>query len=112
MDALKSINVAVRFLLEICVLISVGYWGFKSDSGWILKIPLGIGAPLLIAVIWGMFGAPKATYHLNGIMLLALEVLVFGSGVAALYSTKNYSIAWGFAAIILANKVLMLIWRQ
>ena len=112
MDALKSINVAVRFLLEICVLISVGTWGFKTGSGWFIKILLGIGLPLLIAIIWGMFGAPKAAYHLAGLPLLVLEVLVFGSGVVALIATKNYSLVWGFAVIVIINKVLMVIWGQ
>ena len=112
MDALKSINLAVRFLLELCVLAAAGYWGFKTSSSWFLKILLGIGAPLLIAVIWGMFGAPKAPYHLSGLMLLALEVVVFGSGVAAMYATKNYSLAWGLTAVLIVNKVLMFIWRQ
>ena len=112
MDALKSINVAIRFLLEICVLISVGYWGFKTGSGWFLKILLGIGVPLLIAIVWGMFGAPKAANHLTGFSLLALEVIVFGLGVAALYATENYSLAWGFAAILIINRILMLIWQQ
>ena len=112
MDTLKSINVAVRFLLELCVLISVGSWGFKTGSGWLLKILLGIGVPLLIAVIWGMFGAPKATYHLSGLTLLALEIVVFGSGVAVLYVTNNYSLAWGFAVIVIVNRVLMFVWKQ
>ena len=75
MDALKSINLAVRFLLELCVLAAVGYWGFKTSSGWFLKILLGIGAPLLIAVIWGMFGAPKANLQLHG-----FHVVGAGSG--------------------------------
>ncbi|MEY2191777.1 DUF2568 domain-containing protein [Neobacillus sp. BF23-41] len=31
------------------------------SQGTILKIIAGIGLPLLIAVIWGMFGAPTKT---------------------------------------------------
>jgi hypothetical protein len=112
MDGLKSVNVAVRFLLELCVLFSVGYWGFKTNSGWLLKILLGIGAPLLLAVIWGAFGAPKAAYHLEGLSLLALEVVVFGSGVAALFAAKNYSLAWVFAIVVIVNRILMMIWKQ
>ena len=112
MDALKSINLAVRFLLEFCVLAALGYWGFKTSSGWFLKILLGIGAPLLIAVIWGMFGAPKANLQLHGFILLALEMVVFGSGVAALFATKNYSLAWVFAVIIVVNRILMFVWKQ
>lgn len=112
MDTLKSINVTARFLLEICVLISVGYWGFNTAPGWFLKTLLGIGAPLLITIIWSMFGAPKAAYHLTGFSMLALEVIVFGLGVAALIATKNYSLAWGFAAIVIINRILMFVWRQ
>jgi Protein of unknown function (DUF2568) len=112
MDILKSLNLAVRFLLELCMLAAVGYWGFNTGSGWPLKILLGIGTPLLIAVIWGMFVAPKAPYHLNGFMLLALEAVLFGSAVAALYATKNYLLAWGFAVIVILNRVLILVWGQ
>ena len=112
MEAIKSVNLAVRFLLELCVLVAVGYWGFKTGSGWFLKILLGIGAPLLIAVIWGMFGAPKSAYHLTGLSLLALEVVVFGSGVVALFAMKNYQLAWSFAVILIINRVLMFVWQQ
>lgn len=112
MSILKSINLAVRFMLELCVLVAVSYWGFKTSSGWFLKILLGIGAPVLIAVIWGAFGAPKANMQLHGVMLLVLEVVVFGSGVAALFATKNYSIAWSFAVIVIVNRILLFVWGQ
>ena len=112
MDILKSINLGVRFLLELCLLAAVGFWGFKTGSGWLPKILLGIGAPVLIAAIWGMFVAPKATYHLYGVMLLGLEAVLFGLGVAALYLTGKHSLAWGFAFIVILNRVLMFIWGQ
>jgi hypothetical protein len=69
MVALKSINLGVRFLLELCMLAAVGYWGFKTSSGWLLKTLPGIGTPLLIAVIWGSFVAPKAAYPLHSFIL-------------------------------------------
>jgi hypothetical protein len=112
MDILKSINLGVRFLLELCMLVAVGYWGFKTGSGWFLKILLGIGAPLLIAVIWGMFVAPKATYPLHGFVLLALEMVLFGLGGVALSATENYVLAWGFAVIVVINRILMFVWGQ
>ncbi|HEX5808541.1 MAG TPA: YrdB family protein, partial [Anaerolineales bacterium] len=93
-------------------LISVGYWGFKAGPGSIFKIVFGMGLPLLVAVIWGMFGAPKSAYHLQGLPLFALEVLVFGSGVLALFLTNNNSLAWVFAFVILLNRSLMLVWSQ
>jgi len=112
MNVLKSINLGVRFLLELCMLVAVGYWGFKTGSGWLLKIALGIGAPLSIAFIWGIFVAPKAAYPLHGFVLLALEAVLLGSGVAALYATENYSLAWGFAVIVIINRILIYAWGQ
>jgi Protein of unknown function (DUF2568) len=110
MNLLRSINLGVRFLLELCMLAAVGYWGFKTGSGWLLRIALGIGAPLSIAIIWGAFVAPKAAYPLHGFMLLTLEAILFGSGVAALYATKNYSLAWTFAIILIINRILIFVW--
>jgi hypothetical protein len=112
MNVLKSINLGVRFLLELCMLAAVGYWGFKTGSGWFLKILLGIGGPLSIAVVWGMFVAPKAAYPLHGFALLALEAILFGLGVAALYLTKNYALAWSFAAVVVINRILIYVWGQ
>ena len=112
MNVLKSINLGVRFLLELCMLAAVGYWGFKTGSGWFLQILLGIGGPLSIAVVWGMFVAPKAAYPLHGFALLALEAILFGLGVAALYLTKNYALAWSFAAVVVINRILIYVWGQ
>jgi len=112
MVGLKMTNLAIRFLLELCMLAAVGTWGFKTGSGWFLKILSGIGGPVLIAVIWGMFVSPKAAYRLNGLLLLALEAFLFGTGVAALYATRNYSLSWSYAAIVAINRILMLIWEQ
>lgn len=94
------------------MLAAAGYWGFKTGSSWFMKILLGIGAPLLIAIIWGMFVAPKAVYPLHGFMLLVLEAVLFGLGAASLYTTWNHSLAWGFAVIVVINRILMLVWGQ
>lgn len=54
------LNLGLRFLLEICLLIVLGYRGMQTGKGWFLKVYLGIGVPLIFAVIWALFGAPKA----------------------------------------------------
>ncbi|HKO84627.1 MAG TPA: YrdB family protein [Actinomycetota bacterium] len=51
-------NLTVAFLLELCALAALGYWGFRTASGPAAKAALGIGAPLLAAVLWGLFAAP------------------------------------------------------
>ena len=78
-----ALNIAIRFILEIGALISVGYWGFVIGNGYLFKFILGIGTPLLIAMIWGFFGSPRAPKILQGINRLLLEIIIFGSAAFA-----------------------------
>jgi len=112
MDFLKGLNLLVRFLLELCLLAAVGYWGFKTHSGWVLKIIFGIGLPILIAVLWGLFIAPRATHPLTGIAYLAVELILLGSGAVALFASGRPNLGWIYTVVLVVNKVLILIWKQ
>ena len=48
---IKSANLALRFLLELCALVAFGYWGFQTGQGLLLKIGLGIGVPLVAVAV-------------------------------------------------------------
>lgn len=43
LESIKGANLALRFLLELCALIALAYWGFETGSGAIAKFALGIG---------------------------------------------------------------------
>jgi hypothetical protein len=108
---LKEMNSVLRFLLEVLALIILGYWGFHFN-GVLKKVFLGIGTPVLAAVIWGTFGSPKAPYKLEGIGRLALEILIFGSAALALYFTGKPTLAYIYGIISLINLILLKIWNQ
>lgn len=112
MDVLKVLNLTVRFLLELCMLAAVGYWGFKTQSGWLMKILLGIGMPILIAVLWGMFIAPRATRPLRGVPGLILELVLFASGAAALFASGKPALGWAYTGTLIVNEVLLAVWKQ
>jgi hypothetical protein len=112
MDALKMLNLAVRFLLELCMLTAVSYWGFKTHSGWFMKILFGIGLPVLIAVLWGMFIAPKAVYPLKGVSYLTVELILLASGSFALFASGKPTLAWAYTIALVVNKILLVVWKQ
>jgi len=112
MDILKTVNLALRFLLELCLLFALGYWGFTSMQGWPLRVVVGIGAPLLIAVIWGIFIAPKATMRLDEPWRLILELVICGLAVAALVSVDRSGWAWTLGGLFILNRLLLSLWRQ
>jgi hypothetical protein len=100
-------NDVLRFLLELCALAALAYWGFTTGRGataWLL----GLGAPLAAAVVWGLAISPKARLGtgLTGRVLLGL--VVFALATAALADTGRVALAVVFAALALLNAIVML----
>lgn len=112
MEAVKLLNLSVRFILELCALASLGYWGFRSGNGWIAKAALGLGIPILTAVIWGLFVAPNAAMEAIEPIRLMIELIVFGLAVAALYYAGQSKLSAVFLAVFLLNRILMFVWKQ
>jgi hypothetical protein len=108
-NIIKSINLAVRFLLELCLLVAVGYWGFHTGRGAIAKIVLGIGVPLLVAVVWGAFLAPRAARRLHEPWRVLLEVALFGLATAGLIAAGRPALAWILALAFVLNRALIVV---
>lgn len=109
---LKMFKLALRFILEIVILFIVGYWGYRIGEGTVAKIGFAIVFPTVIALFWGLFGSPNAPYLLTGVLHVLLEIVVFGSAVAALYFMGQGGFALLFAVILLVNRLLMFLWGQ
>ena len=112
MDAIKGLNLGIRFLLELCILVILGYWGFKTGGQTLTKILLGIGSPVLFAVVWGTFLAPKSSMRLHEPWLFLLEIVIFGLATFALYKVSGRPLTISFGVIYVLNKILMIVWRQ
>lgn len=107
----RSLNLAVAFLLELCLLAALGVWGFTTVQGW-PRIVLGLAAPLLAAVVWGIFLAPKASRPLDPVLTFWLKGAMLSLGVVALALTNRPKLAIGFAVAIVINMLLLWLWRE
>jgi Protein of unknown function (DUF2568) len=112
LTVLKNANLALAFFLELGVLVALGYWGFHTGQGLLAQIGLGIGAPVLAIVVWALFGAPRAIWHLTGIYRLILQIVFFGSAAAALFATGQHVPGVAFALIFVVNLILIYAWKQ
>jgi hypothetical protein len=99
-------NLALAFVLGLCALVALGYWGVSVGGGPVAKIALGLGAPLFAAVLWGLFAAPRAAVSVP-LVGLGVKLIVFGSAVVALYATGHRTFAIVFTVIVVANGALM-----
>ena len=109
---LKTINLTVAFLLELCALAALAYWGVQTGSSTILKVFLGVGTPLLAALIWGRFMAPTSKTRLRGTAYLLLKVAIFGVAAVALAIVGQVTLAILFAVASIVNHVLLVVWHQ
>jgi hypothetical protein len=117
MTVLKWAGLTLHFVLELCALAALVYWGFQTGGEWLVRVILGIGIPLLAAFAWGTFRVPndpgRAPVPVPGPLRLLLELAVFGAATAGLAGAGRPSLAWAFALAVVINYALMydrLVW--
>ncbi|MEO8972281.1 MAG: YrdB family protein [Ktedonobacteraceae bacterium] len=109
---IKNANLALSFLLELCVLAALGYWGFQTGQTTIARVGLGIGAPVVAIVVWALLGAPNAPWYLEGGWRLLLEVVFFGLPAVALFIIGQRILGVAFALVFVLNTILVYVWSQ
>jgi hypothetical protein len=80
-DESLSVNDALRFLLELVALFSLGLWGCVDFS---LPWPGSLVAAASVAaaaVLWGTFRSPKAPVRLRVFGRAVVEIIVMGTAV-------------------------------
>ena len=101
-----SPNDILRFLLEIFAVVTLGIWGFLA---WPLPWPgalIGIGAPLLAILLWGLFRSPKAVFRIDPFGKAVVEILVMGSAALAWWQLGQPIVAAAFAIVATISGVI------
>lgn len=109
---MKAINLGIAFLLELAMLAALAVWGFQVSDNLPLRIVVGVGAPLLAAVLWGIFMAPLSKRRLTGAAYLVLKFVLFGLAAIALAAAGHGTLAVVFAVVAVINQVLLIVWKQ
>lgn len=107
-----GINLALRFLLELCAFAALGYWGFQVGPGRVSRILLAVGLPTVAAVAWGAFVSPRATVTVSPPVRLAVELVIFGLAVAALLHQDHQILGLALGATYVTNRLLLHILDQ
>ena len=99
-------NLALRFGLELGAMagIAVAAWKLAPDATrWVAVI----AAPLAVAAVWGVFNviddpsrSGTAPIEVGGWARLAIELLVLGTGAAAIAFTIRWDLGVAFALLI------------
>lgn len=108
MEIVKNLNRGLSFLLELGALGAFGYWGAHLHRSTLVKVVAVIGAPLAVAVIWGVWLAPNSGRQLAMPWLTLGKLAVFGLATLALYAAQQPRLAIVFGIVVIANTGLSL----
>jgi hypothetical protein len=112
MQSIKYGNLALSFLLELCMLAMLAYWAYHIGREIPMRILLAIAVPAVVAVLWGFLMAPASPTRLHDPWLTIAELVVFAAAAVAFYSTGQRSMAIAFAVLVALNRVLLFALHQ
>lgn len=78
---LRAVVQGLAFVVELAALVALAAWGWSTGGSMPVRVALAVVAPVVLAVGWGVFLAPRAQRRLQGApLVLAKLVALCGSG--------------------------------
>ncbi|MGC1213385.1 MAG: YrdB family protein [Micromonospora sp.] len=104
---MKGLLLGLAFLLELAMLVAAGWWGFTLDAGLGVRLLAGLGAPLLIAVVWGVFCSPRAPVALPPAGKYAVQAACFVTAGLLLARAGHPFLGAGLVALWVADRAVL-----
>ena len=112
MSLIKSINLLITFLLELCLLVVYGYFGFNIGNTKTINIIFAIVIPAIVAVIWGFYLAPKSYRNISNTIKQIGKGILFLIAFIGLFLLKQEKIDILFLIVYIINMILLILWKQ
>jgi hypothetical protein len=100
-NSLTWFNVGLRGLMELGIVVGLGYWGYQAGNSLLTKVLLSIVTPLLIFGFWGAIDFHQAGRLAEPLRLLE-ELIISGLAAAAWYAAGQHALGWamGLTSIV------------
>jgi len=99
-------NDVLRFLLEVFAFVSLGIWGFTAFPLPWPGVLIGLGAPALAILLWGLFLSPKAVFRIDPFGQALVEIAVFSSSAIVWWLMGQPVVAVVFAVVAAVSGIL------
>ncbi|MEV4637110.1 YrdB family protein [Actinoplanes sp. NPDC049548] len=103
----RGLNLMVRFGLEICALVALGYGGWHLPGPLWVRLAAAVLLPAAGVVVWGQWVAPRARRPLTDPLRLVPEWVVFGGATVALLASGHPPLAVLMAVAAAANRLAL-----
>jgi Protein of unknown function (DUF2568) len=106
MNAVKALNLGLRFGCEVAALVAVAWFGWRTTP------VLAVVFPLLVAGVWGVGIAPRARRRWPDPQRFTAELVVFAAATAAFVGVGQAIVGVGFAVLAVVTAVLVRVWPE
>lgn len=96
-------NAFLAFVLELAMLVFVAWWALALDDALWTRLLIAAACVGALVVLWGAFASPRARVPLPAAGTVAVKVLAFGAGTAALWGLGLPAAAIAFAVLAAVN---------
>lgn len=91
----------IRAIVLIAALASLALWGFAMwEFPW--NLVLGIGAPVIVLLLWALFLSPRPVLRLHPFIRAAVELLIYAGVTLAWWSMGQAWAGIAFAVVAVA----------
>jgi len=73
----RAVMLFTVFLSELAALAAFAWFGFSLDAPVWVRALAGFGLPVAVAVVWGLFAAPRAKFAPPGKVVVAIKTAVY-----------------------------------
>ncbi|WP_017204098.1 YrdB family protein [Microbacterium algeriense] len=102
--ALSALDI-VRAVVLVVAVASLALWGFAAWAfPW--NIVVGIGAPVLVLLVWALFLSPRPVLRVHPFLRAAVELLIYVGVTIAWWSMGQALIGTAFALVAVIAGVL------
>lgn len=101
----------IRFLLELCILASLGAWAASLHISATKRVAIGGLACIGAAVVWGQLLSPKRRIDLPAPIRLVIEAAFFLVAAAALANLGRWQLAAALLVAAIADRIALEVLR-
>jgi hypothetical protein len=95
----------VRAIVLVLAIASLALWGFATWAfPW--NVVLGIGAPLVVLLVWALFLSPKPVLQVHPYLRAIVELLIYVGVTIAWWSMDQALIGSAFGVVAIAAGVI------
>jgi|GEM_PF-462663 hypothetical protein len=105
MNIIRGVNRLIAFLLEIALVISLGYVGYSVTENVYLKYVFAILLPLVAIICWSIFAAPKSAKRLQQPWRMLFRTTMYVVCTLLLYIIGKTTWAISIITIAVINEI-------